>query len=164
VLFDRADLRPPEGCAGLALEDACPLLSQLRAVGFLINRGELPLADMSDLDRSNTPNFSMNLSADYRLDLGDVGALNLRATWYHQGRVFYTNNNDDEVAQGKYGLLNGRISWELWDGKTTLALFGRNLLDRRYIEGGFSLNDGIGAKSVYYGRPRSYGIEISRQF
>jgi iron complex outermembrane receptor protein len=164
VLLGRPDLRPPAGCQGLALEDACPLLSQLRAVGFLINPGELPFADMSDLDRSNTPNFSMNLSADYRFDLGDLGALDLRATWYHQGQVFYTTNNDDEVAQDKYGLLNGRISWELWDGKTTLGLFGRNLLDRRYLEGGVSLNDGIGTKRVYYGRPRSYGIEISRRF
>ena len=72
--------------------------------------------------------------------------------------------NDDYVSQNKYGLLNGRIAWTLWDDKTTLAVFGRNLLDRGYLDGGFSVEDTIGSKPVFFGRPRTYGIEILRRF
>jgi iron complex outermembrane recepter protein len=154
-------------CQTLALDDPdpnCSILGQVAALGFFTAPGDIPMADMSDLDRTNTPSFSMNLSADYTFDLGDWGSLAMRTTWYQQGKVFFSTNNDDDVSQNKYGLLNGRIAWTLWDSKTTLALFGRNLLDRRYLDGGFSVEDTIGSKPVFYGRPRSYGIEILRRF
>jgi iron complex outermembrane recepter protein len=154
-------------CPNLVFENpdpACTVLGQVSALGFFAAPGELPMTDMSDLNRTNTPNFSMNLSADYTIDLGGWGEVALRTTWYQQGKVFFSTNNDEDVSQNKYGLLNGRISWTLWDSKTTLAVFGRNLLDRRYLDGGFSVEDTIGSKPVFFGRPRTYGIEILRRF
>jgi outer membrane receptor protein involved in Fe transport len=166
-----SDSAPPAGCSSLALGAPCQanltessVANQVAALGFLANPGTLPMTDMSDLNRTNTPNFSLNLSADYTFDLGSFGELAWRVTWYQQGKVFFSTNNDDDVSQGKYGLLNSRIAWTMGDGKTTLALFGRNLLDRTYLDGGFSVDDTIGSKPVFFGRPRTYGIEVLRRF
>jgi len=90
--------------------------------------------------------------------------LSADTTYFIQGDVEYATFNDDNVRQDRYGLLNGRLAWELWDGRTTLALYGRNLLDRRYIAGGEQLNDTQGVSLVFFGRPRTYGIEILRRF
>jgi iron complex outermembrane recepter protein len=150
-------------CTALTL-DRCDLASFIAASGFVFSPGELPMGDFSDEDRTNTPNFNANLSVDYAFDLGTWGQLLARTTYFVQGDVEYSTFNDDAVRQSKYGLLNGRVAWEMPDGKTVIALFGRNLLNRQYLNGGFSLNDTNGVSTVFRGRPRSYGIEILHRF
>jgi outer membrane receptor protein involved in Fe transport len=56
------------------------------------------------------------------------------------------------------------VAWELWDGKTTIALFGRNLLDRRYIAGALDLRSITGTNQAFFAPPRTYGVEIIRTF
>jgi outer membrane receptor protein involved in Fe transport len=56
------------------------------------------------------------------------------------------------------------VSLELRDGKTELALWARNLLDRRHISHAESFDDGFGVTLRYPGPPRMYGIEVRRTF
>jgi len=153
----------PDTCKSFTPTD-CDLGSFLAATGFVFAPGDLPMADFSDLDRTNTPNFNANLSVSYIFDLATWGMVMTRATYFVQGDVEYATFNDDDVRQDRYGLLDGRIAWVLPDGETTISFFGRNLLDRSYLSGGFSLNDTNGVKTVFRSRPRSYGIEIARRF
>jgi outer membrane receptor protein involved in Fe transport len=60
--------------------------------------------------------------------------------------------------------MSGRLEWQLPDGRTTLALFGRNLLDRRYISGSFDQRQLTGQDQIFYAPPRTYGLEITRSF
>src|SRR3546814_10575602 len=41
---------------------------------------------------------------------------------------------DDQVTQKAYGLLNGRVAMDLEKINGTLALYGRNILDKRSEE------------------------------
>jgi len=151
-------------CQGLT-PTACPdLVSFLTAASQSLQPGMLGIQDFSDNNPPNAPNFDANVAVDYIFDLQRWGALRARTSYFYQGDVEYSIFNDDNVRQNKYGLLNGRLAWDLWDGQTTIALFGRNLLDREYIAGGEQLSDSQGTDLVFYGRPRTYGVEVLRRF
>jgi iron complex outermembrane recepter protein len=112
----------------------------------------------------NTPNFTGTFSAAYTLyDFAGLGDVTTRLSWYHQNEVNY-GPQSDTLEQGKYGLLSGQIALTLPDGKTQIGVFGENLLDRRYVNGGLNFEDGFALSDAYFGPPRLYGIEIRREF
>jgi len=120
--------------------------------------------DRRNEEFSNTPNFTGSFSAAYTLyDFGGLGDLTTRLNWYHQNDVNYAPQTET-VVQGTYGLLGGQIVMKLADGKTELGIFGENLLDRRYFNGGASFEDGFALGTANFGAPRTYGVEVRRRF
>ena len=112
----------------------------------------------------NAPNFMGTFTALYTLyDLAGLGDLTTQLNWYHQNEVSYSTPTDT-LVQGTYGLLSGQIFLRLPDGKTEIAVFGDNLLGRRYLNGGISFEDGFAIGNAFYGPPRTYGLEIRRRF
>jgi iron complex outermembrane receptor protein len=112
----------------------------------------------------NTPSFSATISAGYTLfDVGPLGDVSARLNWYHQDEVNY-GQASDTLEQGKYGLLSGQLLFALPDGKTEIALFGENLLDRRYVNSGINFERGFALSLAYFGAPRMYGLEVRRSF
>lgn len=120
--------------------------------------------DRSNLDFVLTPEVTFNLSAEYGLPVGDWGTLTARADWYHQGNVHNDTKNTPAIDQGKVGLLNARLSFRLPDQRTEIALWGRNLLDRRYFMMAATLRESFGFNFEVWSPPRRYGIEITRYF
>ena len=68
------------------------------------------------------------------------------------------------TRQPSYGLLNSRITYTAPGDKWTIALFGTNLTDQRYISFGFSIGPSFGESLAYFGRPREYGVQVTRRF
>jgi iron complex outermembrane receptor protein len=120
--------------------------------------------DRAGLDFKHTPPWTYTLAAAYSLPLEDLGVLTARAEWFSQGRVFQNTENDPTIKQGKYGLLSARLSLLLPDERTEVALFGRNLLDRRYIANAVPLSVSLGFNSIYWNEPRMFGLEVSHRF
>ena len=120
--------------------------------------------DKSDLDFAGGPNFTMNLAARYTFAFLKLGTMNARAEWAHAGSRFNDPENQDGLFAGKTGLLSARIALELNDGQTEIAIFGKNLLDRRYLANGINFEDIAGFVAGYYGPERTYGIEVRRDF
>ncbi len=150
-------------CASLRLsecqlEDLAFLVGQLRAIQPQRD------VDVSDREFNDTPALSFNVRAEYALDVGRWGRLVPSLEWYHQRKTFQDVRNTPRARQPTFGLLSGRLGWQLADGRTTVALFGRNLLDRRYPAGSFDLRQQFGQIQVFYAPPRSYGLEITRSF
>jgi iron complex outermembrane recepter protein len=150
-------------CTSLRLAD-CPLNDLLAIVNQLTQIRPQMNVDVSDRKFSNTPAASFNLRAEYVLEVGRFGRVLPSVGWYHQGNVFQDVRNTPGARQSKFGLLSARMTWELADGRTAIALFGRNLLDRRYIAGSFDARQQTGQTQVFYSQPRTYGIEIVRTF
>ena len=69
----------------------------------------------------------------------------------------------DQVTQGSYGLLNGRINLHLDARNLDIALFGKNITNVRYADQAFTLEQG-GFNQKYLGTPREYGVEVSMKF
>jgi iron complex outermembrane receptor protein len=108
----------------------------------------------------NLPMFEMNVGAQYThpFSFGDVAA---RVDYSFQSRVFYSPNNSDVASQGKYGLLDGRISWRNPDDTLEFAIWGKNLLDRVYLQNASDLLGLIGIAAGQPGAPRMYGLELT---
>jgi len=125
----------------------------------------IPL-DRDDEEFYNTPNFTGAFSVGYTLfDVVGLGDLTTRVNWYHQNEIDYAPGSPiHSLRQGAYGLLSGQIVMALGDGKTEIGVFGDNLLNRRYLNGGISFEDGFALSDAYYGAPRTYGIEVRRRF
>jgi iron complex outermembrane receptor protein len=109
------------------------------------------------------PNYTLSFGLDYRLPLGSLGTLGLRTAWSHRGSQQNDPSGADATLSNKYGLLDGRLSFTLRDGKIEIAAFGTNLLDRRYFNLAVSSLE-FGTASRFFGPPRQYGLEVVRSF
>ena len=58
----------------------------------------------------------------------------------------------------------GRLSLALNDGKTEIAVVGRNLLDRDYFANAINLTDSVGTTLRYYAPGRGLSLELRRLF
>jgi iron complex outermembrane receptor protein len=109
------------------------------------------------------PNYTMSFGVDYRAPVGRLGILGARMAWSHRGSQQNDPSGTDATLAGKYGLLDGRLSLALPDGKTEIAAFGTNLLDRRYFNNA-AVSLEFGTATRIFGPPRQYGVEILRSF
>jgi iron complex outermembrane receptor protein len=107
------------------------------------------------------PGFTGSLSGDLKVPLGK-SELSLNATYYHNSGYYTTPDN--VLRQEAYDLLNARIGWTAPDGRTTIAIWGKNLTDKRYstqLRG----NVGPGSMTVQVlAPPRTYGVSARYQF
>jgi iron complex outermembrane receptor protein len=109
------------------------------------------------------PNYTMSFGVDYRVPLGSYGTLGMRTAWSHRGSQQNDPSGADATLANKYGLLDGRVSLTLADGKTEIAAFGTNLLDRRYFNNAAASLE-FGTATRLFGPPRQYGVEVLRSF
>jgi iron complex outermembrane receptor protein len=64
-----------------------------------------------------------------------------------------------------YGLINARVAYQFGGSGLEVALFGRNLADRKYLVRRFSdLYRQVGFAAEYPGESRAYGISLNWQF
>ena len=60
--------------------------------------------------------------------------------------------------------MNARASLFLQDHKLEIALYGKNLTDRIYLQNGASVLTSFGFAIGFYGEPRTFGIELRSHF
>lgn len=101
----------------------------------------------------HTPQYSLNVSAQYRLSSG----LYLRGEMEGYGKSYFDPAN--QHAQGAYQLYNLKVGYEFsrWD----LYLYGNNLTDKRYFSSGF---DVMQNRIANVGAPRTFGVKVTHRF
>jgi iron complex outermembrane receptor protein len=99
-------------------------------------------------------------SARYSFDLAG-GQLALQSDVQYRSRFFYSLTNFQATKVKAYALLNGRVSWTTADERWELAVFGKNLTDKRYRTVGFEASDFGGFTQVGYGEPRWLGVSLA---
>ncbi|MDO7844045.1 TonB-dependent receptor [Sphingomonas immobilis] len=119
-------------------------------------------------DRSSedwpTPKIQYSVAATYiaRLPSGD---LTTTLTWAGKSRqnLSPAAKGVAQVEQGAYGLLNGRVALALARWDATVALFARNITNKRYYAGAVGL-ESIGWNTVITGEPRLFGVQLIKRF
>lgn len=118
-------------------------------------------------------------------DIGAAGELRLITNVYYQSFTYFgedyqnrvqllarlnplvaaTQPTDTKFGQPGYALVNGRVELNSISGTNlSLAVWGRNLFNKRYIENAIPFSDSLGFQTGVYGAPRTYGIEASYKF
>jgi len=109
-----------------------------------------------------TPKWTYNLDGTYEHRL-DAGTLRFTLGYAYRSNTYYAPGTlpADSVSQPGFGLLNGRISLHLDGPDLDIAIFGKNLTDKRYRSYAFTL----GAENVALaGDPRTYGVQVRKTF
>ena len=99
------------------------------------------------------PDYNANLSLDWRFAHLKPGDLRLFLDGNYYGKQYFDAFNTERIAQGAYGLANGRISFES-TGKRGFAIGAwiKNMTNRQYLAYGLNQKDAdTGALGLDYG-------------
>jgi iron complex outermembrane receptor protein len=117
--------------------------------------------DLSGNAWANTPKINFGVLASYTWVVDDNFEITPAVDYAFQSKVYFDVVNTEELSQGTFGLLNARLGFEILRSNTSLLLWAKNLLDERYLIGGFSLGSYV---SRYWAAPRTFGFTITQSF
>jgi iron complex outermembrane receptor protein len=117
-------------------------------------------------DRSNTsfglPEVTANIGANY-LFKTSFGSITPSVDYAYRSSLLLTPipTTVPQYTQPAFGLLNGRVSFQVDSWGLEIAAFGRNLTDEVYTVS--SLGTG-GVSTRIYGTRRTYGLTVTKRF
>ncbi len=107
-----------------------------------------------------TPTVTGSIGASYQTHVGS-GLIGLNGNLFHSSGFFGTTDNDPRISQGSYDVLNASIFWAPTDKGLRFTLWGRNLLDKKYVT-----NTYISAQQTTYqaAAPLTWGVSAEQKF
>jgi len=72
--------------------------------------------------------------------------------------------NGNYIMEPDYGIFNARLEYEPANADWTVALWGTNLSDEQYVNGGFDARQVWGYDFAVIGRPREVGASLNVRF
>jgi len=109
------------------------------------------------------------ISAYAQLDIADleIGRLSIRGDYDYRTKIYYHPTTvgtpyNDQIAGAPRSLVNGRISLtdiDLNGAKAELALWGKNIFDKKYRLFGIDFGS-LGFAGNTYGEPATYGVDF----
>jgi len=128
--------------------------------------------DLSHSDFENLPKWTSSIAGTYTLptSFGQMVA-NLNWRWRSETDISASLMGPTPASirdQGAYGLLNGTLATVFDKSKTTVSLWGRNLMNRQYFiyedDFGIGTSTSLGSVADVVGESRTFGIELTKQF
>ena len=130
--------------------------------------------DISDTGfGGNDDRLTWDLSLMHTYDLGDGSDIQSTIGISYHDEENYTLEDVPSSVADDYELVDARITWNLADGQSSIALWGTNLTDEDYVNTMLSqsgdieiggTNFSLCMTTDYWGQPRRYGIEYRRNF
>lgn len=122
-------------------------------------------------DRSHedwpAPKWTYDITARYATLIGsNEAAIDVDYAGQSSQNLYPAGGNlqPQDVTQKAYGLLNSRISYSFKASGFEVAVFGKNLLDKTYADGGLAIEAGLGVNVLNIAPPRTYGVELTKTF
>ena len=115
----------------------------------------------------NTPEWNGNLALSYQHELANWGDLTGTVSASYRSEYSMFEFEQPLVDQTEsYTLFDADLVWALADGRTRVALHGRNLTDEEYKIGGYYFAGPVfgNVVSSFYGPPRTYWLSIGYSF
>jgi len=116
--------------------------------------------------------WEWSASAQYEIDLGNIGSLTPRVDISHQDAFNRNANNVDATTGGQdiFGrvagrtLVNARITFRAADQKWEVSVEARNLTDKLYYTDVFDNRGSTNSVQGTPGEPRTFAATIKRKF
>jgi Outer membrane receptor proteins, mostly Fe transport len=122
--------------------------------------------DLSGQAFQNQPKWTYSLTGAYEVPTS-FGSVRGQLDWYWRSEAdLFPNGAAPAIYRiaDDYGLLNGRLAMNIASIDAEVALWGRNLLDKEYINLVFDLSDSLGTVISSPGGPRTYGLDFRIRF
>jgi iron complex outermembrane receptor protein len=115
---------------------------------------------------------SWTLGANYEIPLNNGGHLLLVGNYGYMGdyardaayQRTLVDANGNPVLEPAYGIFNARLVYEPADRNYSVEVWGKNLTDELYINGGFDTRDTWGYDFAIVGRSREIGVSLGFTF
>ena len=119
-------------------------------------------SDLSFLKFPYTSKWTASFGATYDLDLGTVGSVSFTGDYAYRSSYYTTDLNYPFSYQDGVGVLSGKITWRDVDDRLSVSVWGRNLTDEFYIDGG----DPVASLTTYVSDapPREVGVSVGYRF
>jgi len=114
---------------------------------------------LKNVTMQRTPEFTGSVGARYSTALAG-GKLDLSGNLYYSSKFFF-GPSGIQFPQDNYATLSLRAQWTDPDDRYTVALYGENITNSRYLTQVQYSNFGIGAN---WSKPVTYGIELGAKF
>jgi len=119
----------------------------------------------------NIPPWQWSVGARHESDVGS-GTLGLQASLYHRGKTPLSGVNNfallpDDIerrADRAVALVNAQIDYNLEDSGLEFAIWGKNLLNKKYGYLGLSPSFTGGIGHLVVEAPRTYGVTVRKTF
>jgi iron complex outermembrane recepter protein len=154
VEFTNAPIYVP--CPSVAPAATCqaPAPAGFGGISFLVIGQNL-----SDVTMQRTPEFTGNIGARYRTDLGG-GQLILSGNLYYSSSFFFGPSGVQFPQEG-YETLSLRAEWRDPSDRFSIAAYGDNVTNNRYLTQVQYNNFSIGSN---WSQPATFGIELGARF
>lgn len=112
-----------------------------------------------------TPEHSFSTGLDLNFRIKPKYLLYLRPNYSYRSKVYFEDDNTEELSQEGYGLLNLNAGI-VWTKKVsyTVGFFAKNLTDEQYIIDAGNTGNAFGIPTFIGGTRQTYGIEFKVSF
>jgi iron complex outermembrane receptor protein len=134
--------------------------------GFLnskIKRGTVSGVDLRGFQLPAAPKVNLNAGADIALFDNGSSKLTVSGDVSYISKQYFDLLNKESLVQKKYAVVNGRLSYAFQDDRYSIAVWGKNLLNRYYYTAGVD-GTAFGFIAHYLGEPRTYGITLAAKY
>lgn len=111
------------------------------------------------------PKWTWNLGTHYTLPVSN-GSVDFSTNVSYKGKVNFRpqlGQNDASVSQPGYALLDARLAYDLKNSGLTIAIFAKNLTNKRYLNAATNL-ESLGFNVGFPGDPRVLGAQVRKTF
>lgn len=116
--------------------------------------------DFTDTELKQTPEWTFNLAADYRWNLGDNGSILIRGDMKYTSEYYLNAVNTELLRTPGHTRFNASLSYEPVSQQWEISLQGHNLSDKRILNAGFDGGAFFGFVEGSYNAPRSYTLNF----
>ncbi|MEC4087458.1 TonB-dependent receptor [Pseudoalteromonas rubra] len=117
----------------------------------------------TDSTLMRSPRWTAALGLRYHWPIAQQQPVKVSLNWGFRSKTYNDVYNTELGAQGSFALLNARISHAI-TAQMEVALFVRNLTDKRVLIGGNDFTEVFGVSEHYLAPPREWGLSLSYQF
>jgi iron complex outermembrane receptor protein len=114
--------------------------------------------DASGFRMQRAPDFTGNLGASYAVDLSK-GKLTFSGNLFYTSSIYF--DPEQQFRQGGYALLSLRAEWVDPSQRFTVAVFGDNVTNERYLTQVLFTTAGIGS---VWSSPATWGVSLGAKF
>ena len=131
--------------------------------------------DGETIDRSGdpflfVPKLGSFVSVQYSMEMGWLedtpmrGWITPRLEWAYTSETQWLGPEVPQATQRGFNLLNARLSYDFYDNRAQVALWGKNLTDEAYFTYATAIVSTFGIATRGFQAPRTFGGELSYRF
>jgi iron complex outermembrane receptor protein len=115
--------------------------------------------DASGKRMQRSPEFTANLGASYLIPTTSVGEFVVSGNLYYSSDFYF--DPGEQFHQDEYSVLSLRTQWTDPSGRYSIAVFGDNIGDKRYLS---YINANTSGIEAIWASPITYGITFGAKF